>query len=187
LKIAYYKELDGVRGIAALMVMCFHFFQYLDSTNPIILMIKKVSIFGQTGVSLFFVLSGFLITRILIAEKGSKNYFLNFYIRRSLRIFPLYYLYLILVFFFIPIVTNANIPEFTRQIYHWIYLQDFAITFKWDYSGPLHFWSLAVEEHYYLFFPFLVYYLPDKKLLWAILSIVGISVISRFFLYRAGY
>jgi peptidoglycan/LPS O-acetylase OafA/YrhL len=69
MKISYYKELDGVRAIAALMVMVFHFFLYLKTTAPTLLVIKKFTGIGQTGVSLFFVLSGFLITRILLKTK----------------------------------------------------------------------------------------------------------------------
>lgn len=180
-------SLDGVRAIAALMVMFFHFFQNFIATNNLTIFLKHISVFGQTGVSLFFVLSGFLITRILIREKNSEHFFLNFYFRRSLRIFPLYYLYLIIVFFIIPIINHTDVPEFSKQVYHWIYLQDFAITFNWDYKGPLHFWSLAVEEHFYLFFPLLVYYLSQKQLLYAVLTILISSVAVRFFLNKLGY
>lgn len=187
MKLRYITELDGVRAIAALMVMFFHFFQNLKVDGDWILLIKKVSFFGQTGVSLFFVLSGFLITRILIVSKGAPNYFLNFYTRRSLRIFPLYYFYLLLVFIILPLLNNTSIPIFSKQIYHWVYLQDFAITFNWDYVGPLHFWSLAVEEHFYLFFPLLVYFLKERQLIVAIIAILFISIVTRFFLNKEGY
>jgi peptidoglycan/LPS O-acetylase OafA/YrhL len=180
-------SLDGVRAIAALMVMFFHFFQNFYATNSVTAFLKTISAFGQTGVSLFFVLSGFLITRILIREKNSEHFFLNFYFRRSLRIFPLYYFYLILVFFIIPIINHTDVPEFSKQIYHWVYFQDFAITFKWDYMGPLHFWSLAVEEHFYLFFPLLVYYLKQNQLVYAIFAILISSIVVRYFLNRSGY
>lgn len=185
--IKYLKELDGVRAIAALMVMFFHFFQHLETHNDVLSALRKLAFFGQTGVSLFFVLSGFLITRILISSKNSKKYFLNFYARRSLRIFPLYYFYLSLVFIIIPLLEGTDIPAFKQQIYHWIYLQDFAITFHWDYKGPLHFWSLAVEEHFYLFFPLLVYYLKNSQLISALITIVLTSVFLRFILSSNGY
>jgi peptidoglycan/LPS O-acetylase OafA/YrhL len=180
--ISHVPSLDGVRAVAALMVMFFHFFQNYHPVNYFSSIIKTVSGFGQTGVSLFFVLSGFLITRILIKDKQSKNYFLNFYLRRSLRIFPLYYYYLLLVFFIVPFINHTDVPEFSKQIYHWVYLQDFAITFKWDYSGPLHFWSLAVEEHFYLFFPLLVYYLKENQLIYAVIIILMSSIVVRFIL-----
>jgi len=102
IKLQHFSELDGIRAIAALMVMFFHFFQHLETSNSILLLVKKASIFGQTGVSLFFVLSGFLITRILINTKDTPNFFYNFYLRRTVRIFPLYYLFLIIYFLLFP-------------------------------------------------------------------------------------
>ena len=185
--IFHIDSLDGLRAIAALMVMFFHFFQHLITSNSFVLMIKKISTFGQTGVSLFFVLSGFLITRILLKEKKSEKYFINFYVRRSLRIFPLYYFYLVLVFFIIPFFEHVNVPDFSKQIYHWVYLQDFAITFKWNYVGPIHFWSLAVEEHFYLFFPLLVYFLKEKQLIISLAILVLASVVLRYILSLKGY
>ena len=77
MKLNHYKELDGVRAIAALMVMFFHFFSSIETNSKGLLLIKKLSIFGQTGVSLFFVLSGFLITRILINSKNKPTIFLH--------------------------------------------------------------------------------------------------------------
>ena len=115
MKLKHFKELDGVRAIAALMVMFFHFFQNLDTQNVILISVKKYAIFGQTGVSLFFVLSGFLITRILLNTKHSESYFKNFYIRRALRIFPLYYLFLIIFYFLIPFFENSAIISFNQQ------------------------------------------------------------------------
>ena len=184
---AHVPSLDGVRAIAALMVMFFHFFQNLTPNNTVVSFLKTLSSFGQTGVSLFFVLSGFLITRILIREKNSAFFFRNFYLRRTLRIFPLYYLYLILVFIIIPLFNHHQLPALSKQIYHWVYLQDFAITFNWDFVGPVHFWSLAVEEHFYLFFPLIVYYLKENHLLYAIAAILLSSLIVRFIMNKNGY
>jgi peptidoglycan/LPS O-acetylase OafA/YrhL len=180
-------SLDGVRAIAALMVMFFHFFQNLTPNNTGVSLLKTLSSFGQTGVSLFFVLSGFLITRILIREKSQPDFFRNFYFRRSLRIFPLYYFYLTLVFVIIPLISHVEIPAFSKQIYHWVYLQDFAITFHWNYAGPIHFWSLAVEEHFYLFFPLLVYFLSEKKLVYALAALILSSITVRYFLTKAHF
>ena len=163
-KISYIKELDGIRAIAAWMVMFLHFFQMLNINTGIFFYINKVAIFGGTGVSLFFVLSGFLITRILISSKLKKNYFKNFYIRRSLRIFPLYFLFLLFYYVAYPLVLNEKFVSFHNQIYYWVYLQNFALTFNWTSVGPLHLWSLAVEEHFYLIWPLLVYLLDIKWL-----------------------
>jgi peptidoglycan/LPS O-acetylase OafA/YrhL len=177
----YIKQLDGIRAIAALMVMFFHFFQNLETNSKFYLGIKKISFFGQTGVSLFFVLSGFLITRILLSTREDKNYFKNFYLRRALRIFPLYYLFLIIYYFLIPLISNSQFVPFNQQIYYWIYIQNFATTFNWKSSGPDHFWSLAVEEHFYLFWPLMVYFIQNKKIKIGILLIIVLAFISRLF------
>lgn len=154
----YIEELDGVRGIAALMVIVFHFFQ----TNPmssgwLARGLQAGTLLGQSGVTLFFVLSGFLITRILLAAKGPPGFFRNFYARRMLRIFPLYYAYLTLAYLVVPLLTGQPMVPVARQWTYWAYLQNVAMTFGWDATGPAHFWSLAVEEHFYLVWPLLVY------------------------------
>ena len=183
-QLKYIPALDGIRGIAALMIMFFHFFQNLQTQNSSYFLIKKLSIFGQTGVSLFFVLSGFLITRILVNSKRGNNYFKNFYLKRIFRIFPLYYLFLIIFYFLAPFIFNQSITPFKEQLYYWIYLQNFAITFGWKNSGPSQFWSLAVEEHFYLFWPVLVYYLREKWLKVAIYLIIVLSLIIRFYFLK---
>lgn len=187
MKLGYYKELDGVRAIAALMVMFFHFFPTPLTPDPLLISIKKMAVFGQTGVSLFFVLSGFLITRILIAAKEDKHYFLNFYMRRSLRIFPLYFLFLALWYFVLPIIEKVPITDFKLQVYYWIYMQDFAATFNWPSLGPGHFWSLAVEEHFYLFWPFVIYFLNKRQIVIASIAVILISLIVRVVLVKNHY
>ena len=84
-QLQHLPALDGIRGIAVLLVIVSHLFSFL-----------VIPAFGWIGVDVFFVLSGFLITRILLFSKGNKHYFKNFYIRRALRIFPLYFLVLFL-------------------------------------------------------------------------------------------
>src|ERR1700744_2827189 len=107
-ELKYFPELNALRGIAALMVLFFHYMLSTDSkSHPSLHLLYKVSVFGQTGVTLFFVLSGFLITRILLSTKHTKKYFAGFYTKRMLRIFPLYYLALVLFYFVIPVITGA--------------------------------------------------------------------------------
>ncbi len=151
MKLIYYKNLDGIRAIAALMVMFFHFFASIKINTPTLSVLLKLSIFGQTGVTLFFVLSGFLITRILISTKHNTDYFKNFYLRRTLRIFPLYYLFLLIYYYIYPLIFNTGFTPIKDQLYFYAYIQNFAETFHWTANGPNHFWSLAVEEHFYLF------------------------------------
>ena len=81
----YYPALDGLRGLAILLVVVYHNFGFID-----------YFFFGLLGVDLFFVLSGFLITDILLRSLGQKNFLRSFYMRRVLRIFPLYYLTLVI-------------------------------------------------------------------------------------------
>lgn len=183
----YIKSLDGVRAIAALLVLVFHFSQYAIFQSDLGKMLQKIGFLGQTGVSLFFVLSGFLITRILFDQIHSSHYWKNFIIRRSLRIFPLYYLYLICEYFITPYLTNTQSPDISLQWYYWFYLQDFATTFRWPSAGPKHFWSLAVEEHFYLAWPFIVLYYKIKKLIQPIIAILIISALIRLFLAYFDY
>jgi len=150
--------------------------------------IMKTAVYGQTGVALFFVLSGFLITRILLANKqNSTHYFLNFYIRRSLRIFPLYFLFLFIYYFVIPLIYHYPAIPFGQQVYYWTYLQNFAMTFGWGEKGPAHFWSLSVEEHFYLFWPFIIYFMGLRNIKRTILFLIGLSIILRIVLVHAGY
>jgi peptidoglycan/LPS O-acetylase OafA/YrhL len=96
--------LDGLRGLAILMVMLFHFGTELNRNKLPQHALKIVAEVGWTGVDLFFVLSGFLITGILLDSREADNYFSSFYFRRVLRIFPVYYFSLLLVFFLFPIL-----------------------------------------------------------------------------------
>jgi peptidoglycan/LPS O-acetylase OafA/YrhL len=183
----YFKELDGLRGIAALMVMFFHFMpDYSSDQFPILNYIHKVSVFGQTGVTLFFVLSGFLITRILINAKNHSQFFRNFYLKRTLRIFPLYYLFLIIYYFIVPYFKNIPFDLKGTWIY-WVYLQNFSNTFLWNINGPNHFWSLAVEEHFYLLWPIIVYFCNSKKLFYVIIGVIICSIFVRFLLIYLNY
>ena len=167
------------------MVIFFHYFIVINPSNQLLAGIKKIAVFGQTGVSLFFVLSGFLITRILLKSKSDKDYFKNFFIRRSLRIFPLYFLFLIIYYYFLPFWFGElnNSPKW----FYWVYLQNIAMTFNWPNNGPSHFWSLAVEEHFYLFWPFVVYFLNTKKVFVFGISLILISFLFRFILTQANY
>lgn len=195
MKLKYFKNLDGVRGIAALMVMIFHFFLGVSSNSFTINLIKKIATFGQTGVTLFFVLSGFLITRILIKTKSEKGYFKNFYLRRSVRIFPLYYFFLFFAFIVSPFLFNSinvgsvytSYTPLIDQFYYYTYLQNFARTFSWGWQGPGHFWSLAVEEHFYLFWPFMVYFFSNNNLKKVIIFIIVFALLLRAIMLNNGY
>lgn len=181
--------LDGIRGIAALMVMVFHYLerkQNLLADTPYHSLLQ-LSALGQTGVDLFFVLSGFLITRILLKAKSKEKFFSVFYARRTIRIAPLYYFYLILIFLILPVLTGDSISEFSQNWYWWVYLQNFAYTFSWPADGPNFYWTLAVEEHFYLVWPLLVYFLPRRQIAIASIVMVVGSFVLRLFMLSKGW
>jgi peptidoglycan/LPS O-acetylase OafA/YrhL len=179
--------LDGIRGLAILLVLVAHFLKeaFLLKHFPILgPFIAKFSLLGLTGVSLFFILSGYLITNILFNAKNRENYFINFYARRTLRIFPLYYGTLIIVFTIFPLMINFSTQSLflkSNQIWLWIYLSNFPnVAGIWNSSQQFslgHLWSLSVEEHFYLIWPFIVYFADTKKLKIICIIIVILSII----------
>jgi peptidoglycan/LPS O-acetylase OafA/YrhL len=160
--------LDGVRGLAVLMVLVFHFVGNALPTNWVERGIVGVTNYGSYGVELFFVLSGFLITGILYDAHNKPHYFRNFYMRRVLRIFPLYYGVLALVFFVapvIPLLRGSTLDYLVdRQAWAWLYAVNIYIAKagEWSFSYLDHFWSLAIEEHFYLFWPLVVFLLARR-------------------------
>ncbi|AKU89843.1 acyltransferase family protein [Vulgatibacter incomptus] len=177
--------LDGVRGLAVLLVLLLHFVGNTTATNRFESALLFVSGYGMLGVDLFFVLSGFLITGILYDSRGAPGYFRNFYMRRVLRIFPLYYGTLIAFFLVAPFVGlhGAALDELRgNQSWLWLYGANVfhAIQGKWALSYLNHFWSLAVEEHFYFVWPLLVWWLGSRPraLLWTSLGLVIASPVA---------
>ena len=178
-------ELDGVRGLAILLVLIHHFFSISYPSS----MLDWAVAYGVRplwiGVDLFFVLSGFLITRILVETSGKPRYFRNFYARRSLRIFPLYYVSLILFLVVCPLLPWGGFDayrEVTGQQRGWLFL--YLINYFTPTVGTLgnlsHFWSLCVEEHFYLIWPVLVWLAPKRVLP---VALIGIGVVIGIRMY----
>lgn len=146
----------------------------------------RVALAGWTGVDLFFVLSGFLITGILLDTRGGRGYFRSFYARRTLRVFPLYYAALFGLFALLPALGLLTITAHEQlagpQAWYWTYLTNVWIAANgWEAVTPYtsHFWSLAVEEQFYLVWPFVVLTLGDRRLLPLCIAGVALAPLLR--------
>ena len=190
---AHLPALDGVRGIAILLVVICHISERFKFSNAVLRDLQSVGFAGWTGVDLFFVLSGFLITGILWDSKGAPNYFRNFYGRRTVRIFPLYYATLLVLFLLAPLVPAELIGPLAHDLVrarpYWLWYATYSVDFLTAWKGFLfagHFWTLAVEEHFYLVWPILVYWLNRRALIRVSLLVVAAAFALRFALIVAG-
>lgn len=162
--------LDGLRGLAILLVILFHTFHFM---------------FGWCGVDLFFVLSGFLITGTLIESKNHPHYFSNFWIKRVLRIFPVYYIVLSVII--IPkVYFQVDTVSYTSWTY-WFYLQNWQYIIKGVFPDGRdtlnHFWSLAIEEQFYFIFPFIIRYTRNKLMPFLLVAFVFIGIAFRYYYF----
>jgi peptidoglycan/LPS O-acetylase OafA/YrhL len=182
---SFNPALDGLRGIAIVLVL-FHHFTILNPVSALDAAVMQVPILGWSGVDLFFVLSGFLITGILIDARGSDRYFTSFYARRTLRIFPLYYLVVFLSLVVLPaypmwydLLAGAGAP--TDQWPYWLYLSNFAVAERDRFlHGILDIsWSLAIEEQFYVLWAAVVWFCPPRALGWLCLVIVIATPLAR--------
>jgi len=179
----YFPQLDALRAIAVFFVMIEH---WVPGTYWF-----KIFPYGMAGVTLFFVLSGFLITRILLRSRikseslnQSKFHSLKqFYIRRTLRIFPIYYITI-----FILLIFNTNN---IRQIFTWFltYTSNIYFYLIQNWAGSLsHLWTLAVEEQFYIIWPFIMLFVPKRFLFKTIVIIISTGPVFRtvIFLFSNG-
>jgi len=169
-------ELDGLRGIAVLSVVCIHYIVVSPSADsPIAALFQRAVALGWSGVDLFFVLSGFLIGGILLDARGSPNYFKAFYARRFLRIIPLYYAWVLLYIVVVAVAghvlqshSNSGRPEMSgAPVYvHFLFLQNVWPIAFWGLGAGwfTQMWSLAVEEQFYLVCPWLIRFVSTRHL-----------------------
>jgi len=187
---AHVPALDGLRGVAVLLVLVFHFAHIDGDGGGVERVLLGFTRSGWAGVDLFFVLSGFLITGILLDARGSDGYFRAFYLRRVLRIFPLYYAYLAVLFFLLPAVLPTLDVRRDTQGWLWTYLGNVLFAREGGFhASPFtgHFWSLAVEEQFYLVWPLLVWWLPRRRLAAVCLGLVAGAFALRFAIHRTTF
>lgn len=167
--------LDGLRAIAFLLVFAFHT-DYLE--------------FGWVGVQLFFVLSGFLITSILVKMKQDlppQQYFVKFYGRRLLRIFPLYYFYLLLMLGLTVYLASIGFKPGVMKLFQTQLPYALGYIYNFHYASLeyrhlyflVHFWSLSVEEQFYVFWPLLIILTPEKMRKWVFVGIIFLGPLFR--------
>ena len=184
------KALDGLRGIAVLLVIASHFFPYPLHPNGILERLYAGLInFGYSGVDLFFVLSGFLITRILISTRRRQSYFSSFYVRRILRIWPLYFSLCIATIVVIPAIPQFASHHFFStergsSAYYWLFLNNFwSVLPIRGYIFLAVTWSLAMEEQFYLVWPLIIWFFTPRRAFHVAVGMIFGTAILRNVLY----
>jgi peptidoglycan/LPS O-acetylase OafA/YrhL len=187
------SSLDGLRGIAVLSVIAFHTLRVTGHEGFFGRVLNRLQESAWAGVDLFFVLSGFLITGILLDTRTSPSYFKTFFARRTLRIFPLYYAVLAIAIVAVPaMVGPAHLPDLyprllANQAWLWTYTANYLqATGAHTLPGFGHFWSLAIEEQFYWFWPAVVYFASRRKLFRICLAVCLFSPVLRFILIEFG-
>ena len=174
-------ELDGLRALAVILVLLVHFGPYRANGS----LLWKLESVGWMGVDLFFVLSGFLITGILLEARAKPHYYRNFYIRRIFRIFPLYYTVLAIGSLSYIVWHIGSRHQFVHEVWwYFFYIGNFWPTFTPylpTFLAPL--WSLQIEEQFYLIFPFLVRNLKPDVLFKLLVTVVVLSGPLRLAVY----
>jgi peptidoglycan/LPS O-acetylase OafA/YrhL len=176
-------QLDALRGLAILWVIAHNTTEKFGTVGWLHPLLDR----GWVGVELFFALSGFLITGILLDTKGSAGYFGNFYARRVLRILPLYYTVLVIMFLVLPRLSAAEGASVFEKSSPWwafpLFLQNFLLPLSTKAAGPLGVtWSLAIEEQFYLVWPLVVWCLSPRRLAALAILDVVLSPFVRFYL-----
>jgi peptidoglycan/LPS O-acetylase OafA/YrhL len=181
------QSLDGLRAVAIILVFLHHIEIYIPAVNQPIRVAGMYIAQGWMGVDLFFVLSGFLITGILLDTREANNYFAAFYARRILRIFPLYYVVLTVVILLGSWLNSprvaATLPLPQDRWLYYCYLANWIGLWKGQWGGVnylAHFWSLAVEEQFYLFWPLVIWLVRPRSIPWVAGTVAVAAAVMRF-------
>lgn len=182
--------LDGIRGVAILLVLGFHLlWSNMVTGSRVFDAVVQLRAAGWIGVDLFFALSGYLITGILLDTRDNPHFFRNFYARRALRIFPLYYAALLLLTIVFNPASSLTARPFVILA---AYLQNTPLWWHGHVDGTVanftsHLWSLAVEEQFYLVWPMVILLVPSRRaLLWLAFSLAVVSPALRWLLLAHG-
>lgn len=180
--LTYIPKLDALRAIAAIMVLVAHYLEDLNS---------PISFgYGGNGVQLFFTISGFLITYIVLKQKYSSSIqiskttiIINFMIKRVLRLFLAYYMFIVFLFILNKLF-GLWICLYGREWY-FTYLQNFLFYTNGFQSNLLnHTWSLAVEEQFYLLWPLLIIFIPKRTVLLFLVFVIIFGLISKYYFFH---
>jgi peptidoglycan/LPS O-acetylase OafA/YrhL len=180
------RQLDAIRGLAVFAVLVHNTDAYPS------LHLGLIATNGWMGVDLFFVLSGFLITGILVDAKETEGYFKNFYARRCLRVWPLYYSAILFMLVVLPLLRPSEAQAvFSARSSPWwaylVFLQNFLVPVPTMAAGLLGVtWSLAVEEQFYLVWPLVVRFCSESQLRRIALGVIAVSPVLRLYLSLHG-
>jgi peptidoglycan/LPS O-acetylase OafA/YrhL len=172
--------LDGVRGLAIAGVLLCHLWPITGQTGSVAAFLSSWADAGAFGVDLFFVLSGFLITRTLLNSRNSPHYFGSFYGRRVFRLFPLYYSYLLIISLLLPGIHRMVGTSMADYSGNWWWYITYFCNWKRGHGSADpnlgHFWSLAVEEQFYLIWPAVVLLASNgKRLAYVCIALIAFS------------
>ncbi len=187
-----WRELNGLRGVAVSIVMLHHFVMALTASHSWERGLFTLLSAGWLGVEIFFVISGFLITKSLIETRDRAHHFRNFYVRRALRILPLYFClltcyYLLLFLFPRAISDNLAFPMKRHWYLFWFNLSNgFAWVETRGLGSLAHLWSVAIEEQFYLVWPLVLFYVSKRRHLTLSLTLFAFTLLLRGYAIWAG-
>jgi len=181
------SSLDGLRALAVLLVIPHNARLPVPPDSIVTHLMDQWLDRGWIGVQLFFVLSGFLITRILMRTQSASNHFSGFYIRRALRIWPLYYLTLLVLLWVLPAMGWIPSHDRSHDIYLWTFLSNWVQGHALSGAAVPHFWSLAVEEQFYLVWPLLLYRAGPQRVLATSAVVAVVALFMRHWLLGQGW
>lgn len=184
-----FPALDGVRAIAILLVIPHNLNLIVAPSGAVAHFVVSYLDRGWIGVQLFFVLSGFLITGILLDTREAPHYLRSFFVRRALRILPLYYALLLIVFVFLSAarLLPPSLPRSTgTELSYWLFFANWYGPLHPGQGSMTHLWSLSVEEQFYLVWPFVIWRRSAEQVRFLCAGIAVLSLCARVWMLHVG-